>query len=365
MKQPPKRLLYGPGPSMVEPSVYEAMSQPVVGHLDPYFFSVVDEVRSGLRQVFGTANPMTLAISGTGSSGMETAVANFVEPGTKVAILANGFFCDRITEMAKRHGGEVVRLEKPWGEVFGDQEAAEFLRRERPKVAAYVQAETSTGAYNQGKAICDAARDVDALVIADAVTSLGAMPVKADETGIDIAYSCTQKGLSCPPGLSPITVSPRAMERLEERKRPVDTWYLDLKLLKDYYDGRKYHHTASASLFYALRESLDLIAQEGLEKRWERHRRNHLALVAGFESMGMKMLVCEGHRLWNLNTPLLPPGVDDAAIRKQLLEQYGIEVSGGFGPLAGKILRVGLMGPLATEEGTASLLAALRTAMGR
>jgi alanine-glyoxylate transaminase / serine-glyoxylate transaminase / serine-pyruvate transaminase len=348
---------------MVEPRVYAAMSQPVVGHLDPYFFSVVDEVRAGLRNVFGTANPMTLAISGTGSAGMETAVVNFVEPGTKVAVFANGYFCDRISEMAKRHGGDVVRLEKPWGESFGDAEAAEFIERERPQVVAYVQAETSTGVYSQGKAICDAAHAAGALVIADTVTSLGAMPVKVDETGIDIAYSCTQKGLSCPPGLSPVTVSPRAMERLKARKRLADTWYLDLKLLEEYYDGRKYHHTAPVSLFYALREGLALISEEGLEKRWERHRRNHLALVAGFEAMGMKMLVQDGHRLWNLNTPQVPAGVDDAAVRKRLMELNGIEVSGGFGPLAGKVFRVGLMGPLATEEGTSSFLAAFGQAL--
>jgi alanine-glyoxylate transaminase / serine-glyoxylate transaminase / serine-pyruvate transaminase len=363
MNKPPKRLLYGPGPTMVEPRVYEAMAQPVVGHLDPYFFSVVDEVRTGLRQVFGTSNPMTLAISGTGSAGMETAVANFVEPGGKVAVLANGYFCDRITEMARRHGGEVVRLEKPWGESFSDAEAAEFIRRERPQVAAYVQAETSTGVYSQGKAVCDAAHEVGALVIADTVTSLGAMPVKVDETGIDIAYSCTQKGLSCPPGLSPITVSQRAMERLEARRRPADTWYLDLRLLRDYYDGHKYHHTAPVSLFYGLREGLALIAEEGLEKRWERHRLNHLDLVAGFEGMGMKMLVRDGYRLWNLNTPLVPEGVDDAAVRKRLMEQGGIEVSGGFGPLAGKVFRVGLMGPLATASSTASLLEAFEKAL--
>ena len=198
--RPPKRLLYGPGPSQVEPRVYKAMAKPVVGHLDPYFFKVFEEVVQMLKLVFGTQNPMTFAISGTGSSGMETAVANFVEPGTKVAVLANGYFCDRISEMVRRQGGELVRLEKPWGEVCGDDEASDFIQRERPQVVAYVNAETSTGALQAGKAICAAAHAVDALVIADCVTSLGAMPVKVDETGIDIAYSCSQKGLSCPAG---------------------------------------------------------------------------------------------------------------------------------------------------------------------
>jgi alanine-glyoxylate transaminase/serine-glyoxylate transaminase/serine-pyruvate transaminase len=349
---------------MVEPRVYRAMAQPVVGHLDPYFFTVVDEIRAGLRTVFGTQNPMTYAISGTGSAGMETAVANFVEPGMKVAVFANGFFCDRITEMAKRHGGAVVRLERPWGQSFDAGEAAEFVAREKPQVVAYVQAETSSGVYTPGKDICAAARAVDALVIADTVTSLGAMPVEVDKNGIDVAYSCTQKGLSCPPGLAPITVSPRAVERLRARKTPVSSWYLDLRLLEEYYDGpHKYHHTAPVSLFYGLREGLAAIAEEGLEDRWERHRRNHLALVEGFAAMGLEMLVGEPNRIWNLNTPLVPKGVDDVAVRKRLMEAHGMEVLGGFGPLAGRVLRVGLMGPLATPEGTSALLSALEGAL--
>jgi alanine-glyoxylate transaminase / serine-glyoxylate transaminase / serine-pyruvate transaminase len=341
---------------MVEPRVYQALGQPVVGHLDPYFFEISDAVRSGLRRVFGTSNKLTLAISGTGTSGMETAVANLVEPGDKVAVFVYGYFCERLADMARRHGAEVVRLDKAWGESPSDEEAREFIRRERPRVVAYVQAETSTGLYTPGKAICDAAHEVDAIVIADCVTSLGAMPVEVDKNGIDFAYSCTQKGLSCPPGLSPVTVSERALERVRARKRPVDTFYLDLKLLEDYYDGRKYHHTASSSLLYALHEALAVIEEEGVERRWERHRRYHVELVRGFESMGMQMLVPEERRLWNLNTPCVPAGVDDAAVRKYLLERESIEIAGGFGPLAGKIFRVGLMGPLATAEGVRSFL---------
>ena len=214
---PPKRLLYGPGPGQVHPRVYQAMAQPIVGHLDAYFFQISSEIQRLLRTVFGTKNEMTFVISATGSGGMETAISNFVQQGTKVAVFANGFFCDRQTEMARRQGGEVVRFEKPWGEVFGDKEAAEFIHREKPQVVTYVQAETSSGAYQRGEAICKAAHEVGALVIADCVTSLGAMPVEVDKTGIDIAYSCSQKGLSCPPGLSPITVSPRAMEWLKAR----------------------------------------------------------------------------------------------------------------------------------------------------
>ena len=349
---------------MVDPRVYEAMSQPIVGHLDPFFFSVVEEIRTGLREAFGTANEFTFAISGTGSAGMETAVANFVEPGMKFAVLANGFFCDRVAEMGRRHGGEVVRFDKPWGESFTDDEAAEFITREKPHIVAFVQAETSTGVYNGGKGICDAAHSVGALAIADVVTSLGAMPVEVDRNGIDIAYSCTQKGLSCPPGLAPITVSPRALERLRARKRSADTWYLDLGLLDEYFgNSHRYHHTAPISMFYALCEGLAVIKEEGIQKRWERHRKAHLQLVDGLESLGLQMLVPDGKRIWNLNTPLVPEGIQDIVVRKYLMENYGIEILGGFGPLAGKIFRIGLMGPLATPENTESFLDAFAKAL--
>ena len=215
---PPKRSLYGPGPSQVYQRIYQAMAQPIVGHLDPYFFQISQGVQKGLRAVFATSNELTIPISATGSGGMETAVSNFIEPGTRLALFVNGYFGERIGEMATRHGAEIVRLEKPWGEAFSDDEAAEFIRRERPQVVAFVQAETSTGAFQQSKALCDAAHEVDAIVIGDCVTSLGAMPVEVDANGIDVAYSCTQKGLSAPPGLSPITISPRAQERLRQRK---------------------------------------------------------------------------------------------------------------------------------------------------
>lgn len=328
------------------------MAKPIVGHLDPYFFEVSQGVQRGLRSVFGTKNELTLPISATGSGGMETAVSNFVEPGTKVCILAAGFFADRITEMAKRHGGNVVRLEKPWGQPFDLGEAADWIRREKPEVVAYVQAETSTGVFTEGNAICEAAHEVDAIVIADCVTSLGAMPVKVDETGIDVAYSCTQKGLSCPPGLSPVTVSPRAMDRLKQRKQPNRSWYFDLSLIADYLtQSHRYHHTASATLFYALHEGLALVEEEGLQNRLARHRSAHKDFVRSAEALGLKMLVAPEHRIWNLNTPCVPDGVDEAKVRSHLLQKHGIEISGGFGPLAGKIFRVGIMGPLATEEG--------------
>jgi alanine-glyoxylate transaminase/serine-glyoxylate transaminase/serine-pyruvate transaminase len=340
------------------------MRQPIVGHLDPYFFEVAEDVRKLLCLVFGTANRFTMVISGTGSAGMETAVANFVEPGSKFAVFANGYFCDRITEMGRRYGAEIVRLEKPWGETFSDDEAAAFIHRERPAVVAYVQAETSTGAFQEGRAICQAAHEVGALAIADCVTSLGGMPVGVDETGIDIAYSCTQKGLSCPPGLAPITVSERAMEVLRARQSTPRTWYLDLKMLDEYYDtAHRYHHTAPISMFYALREALRVVWEEGLEKRWERHRQNHLALVAGLEAMGVGMHVAEPHRLWVLNTPRVPEGISDAKIRKRLIDGHGIEIFGGFGPLAGKVFRIGLMGASSTRENVSLLLAALEEAL--
>ena len=361
---PPKRLLFGPGPTMVAPRVYEAMAKPVVGHLDPFFFQVVEEIRPLLQQVFGTRNTFTMAISGTGSAGMEAAVANFVEPGAKFCVFANGFFCDRISEMGRRHGADVVRFEKPWGETFSDEEAAQFISGEKPWVVAYVQAETSTGAFQDGKAICEAAHRAGALVIADTVTSLGALPVSVDETGIDIAYSCSQKGLSCPPGLAPLTVSPRAMDWLRARKSPIQSWYLDLKLLDDYFDGaHRYHHTAPISMFYGLLEALKLIAEEGVESRWNRHLRAHRAFVAGIEALGLTMHVAEGHRIWNLNTPRVPEGVDDLKVRNRLMAEQGIEILGGFGQLAGKGFRIGIMGPLATEENVLMLLRALEAAL--
>jgi alanine-glyoxylate transaminase/serine-glyoxylate transaminase/serine-pyruvate transaminase len=364
MINPPKRLLYGPGPTMVEPRVYDAMAKPIVGHLDPYFFSVVEDIRAGLRTAFGTKNEFTFAISGTGSAGMEAAVSNFVEPGTKMVVFANGFFCDRITEMGNRHRANVIRCERPWGEVFEEQEVRDAIRREKPQVVAYVQAETSTGVFNAGKTIAEAAHEIDALVIADCVTSLGTMPVEADENGIDIAYSCTQKGMSCPPGLAPITVSRRALDHLRARKRASDTWYLDLGLLDEYYDGsHRYHHTAPVSLFYALHEGLQVINEEGIRNRWKRHHDAHLRLIKGLESLGLSMLVPEPHRLWTLNTPLVPKGVDDVAVRKRLLANNDMEVLGGFGPLAGKIFRIGIMGPLATTQAVDAFLTAFETAL--
>lgn len=360
----PSRWLFGPGPSLVAPRVYQAMQQNVVGHLDPFFFQVTDEIRALLGYAFSTDNDFNLATSGTGSSGMEAAVANFTEPGAKFAVLSNGFFADRIGEMAARQGAQVVRLSRAWGQPFDAGQAREFILRERPRMVAMVQAETSTGMYNQVQAAAEAAHEVDALIIADCVTSLGGMPTLVDSNGIDIAYSCTQKGLGCPPGLAPMTVSPRALDRLKKRATPVQSWYLDLQLLDGYYRGHKYHHTASATLFYALREGLAMVAEEGRENRWARHQRNHAAFVAGIEAMGLRMLVeTSGDRLWTLNTVSVPEGVNEAAVRQYLLEKRSMEIAGGFGPLAGKIFRIGLMGYGSTAENVVLVLEALEEAL--
>jgi alanine-glyoxylate transaminase / serine-glyoxylate transaminase / serine-pyruvate transaminase len=362
--QPPTRYLFGPGPTMVDPRVYQALAKPIVGHLDPYFIQVMQEVQELLKAVFGTKNGSTLVISGTGSAGMEATIANFVEPGTKFAVFANGYFSDRLTEMAKRNGANVVRFEKPWGETFSDSEVADFIHREKPSVVGYVHAETSTGALQSGEAISAAAHQAGALVIADCVTSLGGLAVDFDKTGIDVAYSCSQKGLSCPPGLSPLALSQRAMDWLRGRTSPPRTWYLDLKLIHDYSTvSHRYHHTAPISMFYALREALLVITDEGLENRFERHRRCHDFFVCEIEAMGLHMHVPANHRIPTLNTVSVPKGVDDAKVRKLLLEGPGIEISSGFGPLAGKIFRIGLMGPLATEKNVRFFLGEFKKAL--
>jgi alanine-glyoxylate transaminase/serine-glyoxylate transaminase/serine-pyruvate transaminase len=362
--QPPRRYLFGPGPSMVHPRVYDALSKPIVGHLDPYFIQVMADVQQLVKPAFGTTAGATLVISGTGSAGMEAAVSNFLDAGTKFAVFANGYFSDRLTEMATRQGANVVRLEKPWGETFTDNEARDFIAREKPRVVAYVHAETSTGALQSGQAICTAAHNAGAIVIADCVTSLGGVPVEFDQTGIDVAYSCTQKGLSCPPGLSPMALSSRAMDTLRARTTAPRSWYLDLKLIHDYSTvSHRYHHTAPISMFYALREALLVIAEEGIENRWERHRRCNKSFVKGVEAMGLSMHVPEEHRIATLNTVRVPQGVDEAKVRKQLLDGPGIEIAGGFGPLAGKVFRIGVMGPLATEDNVQFFLKEFKSAL--
>jgi alanine-glyoxylate transaminase / serine-glyoxylate transaminase / serine-pyruvate transaminase len=358
---PPKRLIYGPGPSMIEPRAYEAMSQPLTGIRDPYFLTLIAEIQSGLREALGTANAKTFLIPASGSGAMETAVGNFVRPGAKFLVFANGHFADRIAIMGSRQMARVTRREKPWGEAFSAEEAQDAIERDRPDVVAFVQGETSTGVYQSGRAIASAAHAAGALVIADCVTTLGAMPVEMDAVGIDIAYSCAQKGLSCPAGLSPISVSPSAWEWLEKRTEDPVTWYFDLRLMAKYFEPpHVYHHTPSPPLFYAMHEGLAAIEEEGLRQRFDRHMRAGEQLINGLTKLGFEPVVkMPQDRLWHLTTVRPPAGVDELKLRERLLEKYAIEIAGGLGQFAGKILRIGTMGPLANEQSVAFLLEAI------
>ena len=356
------RILLGPGPSMVHPRVLRAMATPLVGHLDPEFLEIMREIRELLRYVFYTENALTLPVSGTGSAGMEAAIANFVEPGDAVLIAINGYFGYRLADMASRYGAEVYTIERPWGEVFDPDEIETALRARRYKLLALVHAETSTGALQPHiGAIAEAAHRHGALLVLDTVTSLGGVPVEIDAWDVDVAYSGTQKCLSVPPGLAPLTVSDRAREALRKRKTPVANWYLDLTLVQKYWgEERTYHHTAPITMNYALREGLRLVAEEGLENRWARHHENALLLWEGLQDLGLSLLVPEEHRLTTLTTPLVPERVEEAAVRRRLLNEYNIEIAGGFGPLKGKIWRIGLMGFSSRRENVALLLTALR-----
>ncbi len=362
---PPKRLLFGPGPTQVHPRVYQAMAQPVVGHLDPYFFEVSQANQHMLRHVFGTENEWTFVISATGSGGMEAAIGNFVEPGMKVVIFANGFFCDRMTEMAKRHGADVVRFEKPWGESFGDSEAAEFIHREKPKVVMYVTAETSTGVFQRGEAICKAAHEVGALVIADCVTSLGAMPIHVDKTGIDIAYSCTQKGLELSSGIV-------ADHRFPARRRMAEGAQDDQRLLVLRHQAHLRLPVRLAPLSSHRLGDAVLCAARGPEPY--RGRRPRASLGASSSGAPGVRRRSSARWAWRCSCPRstasgtstrrsVPEGVDDAKVRATLLHEHGIEIAGGFGPLAGKVFRIGLMGPLATRDHVHDFLAKFGAAL--
>jgi alanine-glyoxylate transaminase/serine-glyoxylate transaminase/serine-pyruvate transaminase len=356
------RVLLGPGPSMASPRVLRAMATPLLGHLDPEFLKVMDEEQRLLRFVFQTQNELTLSIPGTGTAGMEAALCNFIEPGDAVLVAIMGFFGERLYEMANRYGAQVDRLERPWGEVFDPAEIEAALKAKTYKLVALVHAETSTGALQPGiPEIAAAAHRSGALVVLDTVTSLGGLPVEIDNWGVDIAYSGAQKSLSCPPGLAPLTVSERARQALRQRKTPVANWYLDLNGLEKYWgQPHAYHHTAPISLHYALREGLRIVAEEGLEARFARHRANAELLWQGLEALDLPPLIPPAYRLATLTTPQIPPGVDDMQVRRRLLEDYNIEIAGGFGPLKGKVWRVGLMGFSSRRENVALLLAALQ-----
>ncbi|MFO0976386.1 MAG: alanine--glyoxylate aminotransferase family protein [Planctomycetaceae bacterium] len=363
---PPQRILMGPGPSEIHPSVLQAMASPTVGHLDPYFLKVMDEVQAMLRQVFQTTNHMTMAISGTGSAGMETCVVNLIEPGDRMVVGVNGVFGGRMADVAERVGAEVTKIERPFGEVFTPDEVAAAVKATRPKVVGIVQAETSTGAHQPLEEIAKIVHDAGALLLVDCVTSLGGLPVEIDRLSIDAAYSGSQKCLGCPPGLAPVTFGPRALEAMDARKKRVSSWYLDIGLLRNYWgNNRAYHHTAPINMNYALHQALRLVLQEGLEARFARHQQHHLALKAGLAAMGIQYSVAPGVSLPMLNSVLIPAGADDAVVRSQLLNEFGIEIGGGLGPMKGKTWRIGLMGETAKKSNVLLFLAALEQCLNR
>lgn len=358
----PQRILLGPGPSDVPPSVLLAMARPTIGHLDPAFLRLMDEVRARLKKVFRTESDMTLAVSGTGSAGMEAALVNLIEPGDRVLVGINGVFGNRLADVARRCGGEVATVEAPWGRIIPPDEIRAAVDQHRPALVALVHAETSTGVHQPVEGIADRVHEHGGLLVLDCVTSLGGAPVEIDAWGVDAAYSGTQKCLSCPPGLSPVTFSARAVERIERRATPVQSWYLDLTMVRNYWNAKRaYHHTAPINMLYALHEALGLVLDEGLEARFARHRAAHDRLVAGLDALGIELVSQEGYRLPMLNAVSIPAGVDDAAGRRQLLDVYGIEIGGGLGDLAGKAWRIGLMGHAARTANVDLLLAALRT----
>jgi alanine-glyoxylate transaminase/serine-glyoxylate transaminase/serine-pyruvate transaminase len=361
---PGERVLMGPGPSNVPARVLQAMSAPCIGHLDPYFLSVMDETQRLLRFLYQTENALTIPVSGTGSAGMETCFVNLVEPGDEVVVCVNGVFGTRMADVVSRLGGELIRVEAEWGRAVDPDAVRKAVQGRSPKLLSVVHAETSTGVCQPLEDLASIARESGALFLVDTVTSLGGIEVALDKMGIDAAYSGTQKCISCPPGLSPISFSSFAMKVLENRKSPVVSWYLDMSMVRSYWGAeRKYHHTAPVNMIYAIREALRIIAEEGLEARFARHRLNHRALVAGVEAMGLSMLVPEGERLPMLNAVRVPEGTDDVKVRKTLLGDFGIEIGGGLGSLAGKIWRVGLMGHSSCRKNVFLFLSALETVL--
>ncbi|MBN1867160.1 alanine--glyoxylate aminotransferase family protein [Candidatus Sumerlaeota bacterium] len=356
------RMLMGPGPSDVNPRVLDAMARPTIGHLDPQFLQILNDVRETLQAVFKTRNPLTLAVSGTGSAGMEACVVNLIEPGDKMLICVAGVFGARMKDVAERAGAEVTAIEVPWGHVFTPEQVENAIRERGPfKVVGIVHAETSTGA---GQPIPDIGRivhDAGALFLVDTVTSLAGMEVDVDGWRIDACYSGTQKCLSCPPGLSPVTFSAAAERAMSERKTKVRSWYLDMNMVRQYWGSeRLYHHTAPINMIYGLHEALRIVLEEGLEARWRRHMRHHLELKSELEGMGIRFLADPDHRLPMLNAVAAPDGVDEAAVRARLLDEFAIEIGAGLGAFKGKAWRIGLMGESATERHVQAVVGALR-----
>ncbi len=359
-------LLMGPGPSSVPPDVYTSLSRNTIGHLDPYFLEIMEDLKGMLRKILNTGNAITIPISGTGSAGMEACFVNLVEPGDQVLILINGVFGQRMREVATRLGAAVDFLEFPWGTPVISEEVAKKLRETSYRIVAVVHAETSTGVQNPVAEIGTLMKGKDVIYLVDTVTSLGGTEVRMDDWNIDALYSGTQKCLSCPPGLAPLSFSEKAMAKLKSRKTKVPNWYLDLTLICEYWgENRVYHHTAPVNMLYGLYQALYLILQEGPDKVFARHRESHEALVAGLEVMGLTMLVEKPFRLPMLNTVYSPEGVEELSVRKRLRREFKIEIGGGLGPLAGKIWRIGLMGHAARNENVTRFLAALKATLGK
>ncbi|MCC4785152.1 alanine--glyoxylate aminotransferase [Vibrio splendidus] len=361
---PPHRTLMGPGPSDISPQVLQALSRPTIGHLDPLFIVMMDELKQLLKYAFQTENEFTIAVSAPGSAGMETCFVNLIEPGEKVIVCRNGVFGERMRENVVRCGGEAILVDDEWGKPVSVEKVEKALAENPDAVAvAFVHAETSTGALSDAQAISAVARQFDALSIVDAVTSLGGVPLLVDEWQLDAVYSGSQKCLSCVPGLSPVTFSQRAVEKMKARQSPVQSWFLDQSLVLGYWSGegkRSYHHTAPVNSLYALHESLVLLKNEGLDNAWSRHYAMHQELKAGVEALGLKFVVDEESRLPQLNALYFPEGIDEAKIRTQLLEEYNLEIGAGLGSLAGKAWRIGLMGYGARKENVALCLKALQ-----
>jgi alanine-glyoxylate transaminase/serine-glyoxylate transaminase/serine-pyruvate transaminase len=363
---PSQRVLMGPGPSNVHPRVLQAMGQWTIGHLDPQFLALMDETMALLRMVFRTENPLTFPISATGSAGMEAAFVNMLEPGDRVVVGVNGVFGERMCDVAERCGAEVRRVEAPWGRALDPGDIAAAVRATSPKVVAVVHAETSTGVLQPLADIERVTHEAGALLLVDCVTSLGGVDLRIDDWKIDVAYSGTQKCLSCPPGLSPVTFSPRALEVFDRRTRKVQSWYLDISMIRRYWSGeRLYHHTAPINAVYGLNEALRLIAEEGLDNRIARHSRNAAALHAGLEAMGLSLFAEAGCRLPSLTTVRVPEGCDEAAIRKALLDEFDLEIGGGLGPVKGKAWRVGLMGETSSPRNVLYFLSSLERLLRR
>lgn len=361
---PGERLLMGPGPSNVPPRVLQAMAAPCIGHLDPYFLEIINETQHLLRHLFRTRNPLTLPVSATGSAGMEACFVNLVEPGNEVVVAVNGVFGTRMCDIVNRIGGKLVKVECEWGRAVDPQAIADAVKGRSPKLVAVVHAETSTGACTPLEEIAGIARGCEALFLVDCVTSLGGIDVPLDSLKIDAAYSGTQKCISCPPGLSPVSFSSAAVKALERRKQPVVSWYLDFSMVRDYWGSeRKYHHTAPINMIYAFREALRVIVEEGLEARFARHRLHHRALAAGIEALGLSLLVPEKERLPMLNAVCIPEGIDDLTVRRALLKDFSIEIGGGLGRFAGKVWRVGLMGHSCRRRNVFLFLSALETVL--